>query len=478
VLQWEKLFNHARRKDRARSAAAASEMDHDEVRTEFERDYDRILFSAPVRRLGDKTQVFPLEPNDSIRTRLTHSHEVSNLARSIGVKIAFKSTIVPEHLQPERNVPALLAAIGLAHDLGNAPFGHQGEESIRSWFRSNEEKIFPKSMTELSPAMRNDFLKFDGNPQTFRLLSRLQILNDNFGLNLTYGTLAALTKYTVPSDKADKESANASVRKYGFFQSEAEIIEEVRRETGLSEGVRHPLTFIMEACDDMAYSVLDTEDAVKKGLVSFSDVVSYLKHHGKNDASTERVIRKAESKYGEYRCEDLSPPELNDVSMQMFRVYAIGQMVGDVIKAFEERAPKMLECTYMGELMFDSESAKLCECLKRFALEHAFKHKSVLAVELRGHNVLVGLMDLLWEAITEREDTGDVRSKRKTPFARYAYGRISENYRRIFEAASDRPIRYREAQPLTDMISGTADSYAISLYNELKRHHVRAPTKD
>ncbi len=471
MLQWERLFNAARRKDRAKGTTPPpSDIDRDEVRTEFERDYDRILFSAPVRRLGDKTQVFPLEPNDSIRTRLTHSHEVSNLARSIGVKIAFNSAIVPEDLGPKRNVPALLAAIGLAHDLGNAPFGHQGEESIRSWFRSNEKKVFPEGADELSAAMKNDFLQFDGNPQTFRLLSRLQILNDNFGLNLTYGTLAALTKYTVPSDKANKKSENASARKFGFFQSEADIVEEVRRETGLSEGLRHPLTFIMEACDDMAYSVLDTEDAVKKGLVSFSDVITHLKHHGKDDASINLVIGRSESKYNEYRCEELSPAELNDVSMQMFRVYAIGQMVGDVTNAFEERVPNMLDCTYRGELMFDSASAKLCGCLKQFTLDHAFKHKSVLAVELQGHNVLNGLMDLLWEAITEREEAGHVRSKRKTPFARYAYRRISENYRRIFEAGSDLPIRYREAQLLTDMISGTADSYAISLYNELKKY--------
>lgn len=471
MLAWDKLLNSRRRKDRVKKKQAApADGDTDEVRTEFERDYDRILFSAPVRRLGDKTQVFPLEPNDSIRTRLTHSHEVANLARSIGVKIAFKTTIVPEHLDPKRNIPALLAAIGLAHDLGNAPFGHQGEESIRSWFRSRETIVFGKGPGALSEAMREDFLQFDGNPQTLRLLSRLQVLNDNFGLNLTYGTLGALSKYTVPSNRAKKKAKNASARKPGFFRSEADIVEEVRGETGLSEGTRHPLTFVMEACDDMAYSVLDTEDAVKKGLVSFSDVIAYLKHHGKDDTSLEQVVGKSEKKYGEYRAERLSPAELNDVSMQMFRVYAIGRMAADVTKAFEERIPKMMKGAYVGELMFDSASAKLCECLKRFALEHAFKHRSVLEIELQGHNVLMGLMDLLWKAITDREDSKDAGSKRRTPFARYAYGRISENYRRIFEAPSSLPIRYREAQLLTDMVSGAADSYAMCLYNELKKY--------
>lgn len=469
MLSWEKLLNAARRKDRARQLAVAAEADKDAVRTEFERDYDRILFSAPVRRLGDKTQVFPLEPLDSIRTRLTHSHEVSNLARSIGIKLAYRSDILPRALLPERNAPALLAAIGLAHDLGNSPFGHQGEESVRSWFLHHREKIFPQtSAAPLTLAMQNDFLKFDGNSQTFRLVSRLQILNDNFGLNLAYGTLAALLKYTVSSDKAEKGASNASARKHGFFQSEQTIVREVWQETGLSEGVRHPFTFIMEACDDMAYSVLDTEDAVKKGLVSFSDVMTCLKHGCKGDSSAEQVVGKAESKHAEYRQESLSPPELNDVSMQMFRVYAIAQMVSDITVEFERRVQDMLTGEYTGELMADSACANLCQTLKDFALAHAFRHKSVLATELRGHNVLIGLMDLLWEAITDRVDENDVASKRRTPFARYAYGRISENYRRIFEASSDLPIRYREAQLLTDMISGMTDSYALSLYDELK----------
>lgn len=471
MLAWEKLFNHARRKDRSTDRQVA-DMDKDEVRTEFERDYDRILFSAPVRRLGDKTQVFPLEPNDSIRTRLTHSHEVANLARSIGVKLGFISSIVPDQLLPQRNVPAVLAAIGLAHDLGNSPFGHQGEESIRSWFVANRRRVFSEDAHGLTGAMEKDFLHFDGNAQTFRLLTRLQILNDNFGLNLTYGTLAALLKYTVPSDKANKDSANASARKHGYFQSERKIVDEVWKETGLVEGLRHPLTYIMEACDDMAYSVLDTEDAVKKGLVSFSDVIAHLRHRAGSDAATNEVIRKAQSKYDEYRSEKLSPPELNDVSMQMFRVYAIGRMVGDVTDAFEKRVSNILDESYRGELMFDSASANLCKSLKKFSLEHAFKHKSVLAIELRGHNVLTGLMDFLWNAITDRENPEDVASDRKAPFSRYAYRRISENYRRIFEAPSDLPICYREAQLLTDMVSGMTDSYAISMYEELKAFRV------
>jgi dGTPase len=226
----------------------------------------------------------------------------------------------------------------------------------------------------------------------------------------------------------------------------------------------------MEACDDIAYSVLDTEDAVKKGLVSFSDVVDYLRHEGGDDATIQGVIRRAEEKYKEYRLEPLSPAELNDISMQMLRVYAIGAMVRDLTDAFEQNAAKIMDGSYRSELVAHSRSAKLCSVLKTFGLRHAYKHRSVLKIELNGHNVLTGLMDMLWEAITNREDVNDLGSDRKTPFTRYAYSRISENYRRVFQSEERMPIRYREAQLLTDMVAGMTDSYALSVFEELKAH--------
>ena len=261
-LNWRKLLLSERRKDKHDKSES---IDTGVGREEIERDYDRILFAAPTRRLADKTQVFPMETNDSVRTRLTHSHEVSNLARSIGVRLAFdpqnRGEVFGESadsLKVERKVPALLAAIGLAHDLGNPPFGHQGENTIRQWFASKED------------AFDEDFQKFDGNCQTFRLLTKLQILNDEYGLNLTYATLAGLMKYPVFSD------SQHSFRKFGIFQSERRIAKDVWKETGLSEGIRHPLAYVMEACDDIAYSVIDAEDTIKKGYASFNDLIDYL----------------------------------------------------------------------------------------------------------------------------------------------------------------------------------------------------------
>lgn len=288
-MEWVKLLNDGRRKDKHKNKIK----NNDETRYELERDYDRILFCAPTRRLADKTQVFPLEKNDSVRTRLTHSYEVSNLARSIGTKLAYNNEIdIFDDYKKEygdnlkRNLPALLAAIGLAHDLGNPPFGHKGEKAMSLWFENKYEEIKNKFSKESNNEEGKkylievdkyimDFTKFDGNSQTFRLVTKLQIINDSFGLNLTYATLASLIKY--PRSSYYQGENEKYWDKHGFFYSEADIVDEVWHETGLKENVRHPLTYIMEACDDIAYSVLDAEDTIKKGLASINDLFHFLK---------------------------------------------------------------------------------------------------------------------------------------------------------------------------------------------------------
>lgn len=466
-MDWCSLLNSSRRKDGKETTNEPEKIP--QSRTEIERDYDRILFSTPVRRLADKTQVFPMEINDSVRTRLTHSHEVSNLARSIGTDLVFNHLgilKVNNNIEPIRNIPSMLAAIGLAHDLGNPPFGHQGEKAIGKWFEENST-IF-ENQGGITQAMINDFVHFEGNAQTFRLVTKLQLLNDDFGLNLTYGTLAALLKYTVPSDKTDEN--NSSRKKFGFFQSETKIVEDVWLKSGLCEGTRHPLTYIMEACDDIAYSVLDAEDSVKKQLVSFSDLISHLEHSCAGDPITADIVAKASQKHNEFRESKLSPAELNDVSMQMFRVYAIHAMVVEVKEEFLKNFDFIMEGRFDSDLMGCSRAKILCEELKTFDRANGYNHKSVLSLELKGYNTLKNIMDILWKAIIDREDITKLKKKRKNPLSAYVYSRISENYRRIFEDdKNDLPIRYKEAQLLADMVSGMTDSYAISFYNDLKR---------
>lgn len=463
--RWPSLMNELRRKKDGKPAEAS---DSTETRTEIERDYDRILFSTPVRRLADKTQVFPLDRNDSVRTRLTHSHEVSNLARSLGTTLAFQHGIADTAPSFQRNLPALLAATGLVHDLGNPPFGHQGESAIQSWFLEHKEELLINR--GLSTQQQQDFLKFEGNAQAFRLVTRLQLLNDDFGLDLTYATLAAMMKYPVGSDRTD--ASVAAKKKHGFFSSEQPIAERVFEQTGLKEGIRHPLAYVMEACDDIAYVVLDAEDAVKKGLASFSDLMSFLRHHGNSDAIIKSVIDHSQKKQDEYRKNtELSPYELNDVSMQRFRVFAIGALVREAVTAFLENREIITNGTLTTPLLKISKGEKLRATLKDFGFKHAYVHRSVLKVELTGYNVIRRLMDIFWDAIVNRSDEQNVGSQRLHPFSRFVYGRISENYRRVFEfppgGTENLPIRYRECLLLTDMISGMTDSYAMTLKDEL-----------
>lgn len=467
-LQWEKLLNSHRRKDKHKGKSAPALSSKAEHRTELERDHDRILFSTPVRRMQDKTQVFPLDPNDSVRTRLTHSHEVANMARSFGTSLVYvfgeKLGINPD-LVPERNLPALLEAIGLAHDLGNPPFGHQGEDAIQSWIASKGDAIFEGLDHE---AQRKDFLKFEGNAQAFRLLTRLQIVNDNFGLNMSYAFLAALMKYPSPSNATDKSVL--ARKKFNYFQSEAEIAAEVWQETGLSEGVRHPLTFVMEACDDIAYSVVDVEDAAKKGLVNFDRLVGYLEHAAGNDPCVKRVVDAAKDDHKKFRERALSAAELDDITMQMFRVKAIHAMIVAATEAFVNNIDAIMQGSFQLELMAASEASELWKQLKEFAQNHIYPHRQVLEVELVGHRTIHGLLDIFWEAITSRKDPLKIGSKRASPLHRYVYSRISENYRRVAESPDNTmPIRYRELQLMTDMVSGMTDSFAISMLADLRK---------
>lgn len=430
--------------------------------------------------MADKTQVFPLDRNDSVRNRLTHSHEVSNLARSLGVTLVHNEKIATGVADAMRNIPALLAAVGLVHDLGNPPFGHQGEKAIQSWFADNvqnvacvandEENVNNSSFNRvLSDELYEDFLKFEGNAQTFRLVTRLQLLNDNFGLDLTYATLAAMMKYPVGSCQVSLKN-EVGKKKHGFFESERSIAEQVLAKVGLDVGLRHPLAYVMEACDDIAYVVLDIEDAVKKGLASFSDLVAYLQHHSESDPVVSRVVDLSIVKHTEYRNAELSPAELNDVSMQRFRVYAIGEMVHATTTAFVEYQETFIAGNQTQGLLSLSAAAQLRKLLGSFAKTYAFQHRSVLEVELRGYNTIRGLMDIFWKAISATDPQGGKKLP-EHPYYRYVYTRISENYRRVYSEPAQEvlrlPLRYRQCLLLTDMISGMTDSYAVNLLGEL-----------
>jgi dGTPase len=302
-----------------------------------------------------------------------------------------------------------------------------------------------------------DFSGFDGNAQTFRLLTRLQVLNDQFGLNLTVGTLAALVKYPSIYGSADK----GGFKKFGIFRSEEQIIREVWEHSGLQPGLRHPLAYVLEACDDIAYSVIDAEDTVKKGYASFYDLMDFLETFDRDDTVILRVVKACRDKNTEFKRENLSSRELNDISMQMFRVKAIAEMVGAAVDAFVLNVQDMVSGTVQPgfELIASSRSGQLCRAAKAFDFRHGFQHKDVLRLELEGSNYIKKTMSMLWRGI----ESGNNPSR---PFERYVFGAISENYRRVYMAAES--SSYARCQLLCDAVSGMTESYLIKKHDEFR----------
>lgn len=441
-------------------------------RTPFEHDHDRLLFSTPVRRLADKTQVFPLDRNDAVRTRLTHSHEVANLARSMGMRL-IKEGVELRGLPDARTIPAILGATGLAHDLGNPPFGHQGEAAIGNWFAKSGDDIFNGSGIEghgdVPDRLKPEFLEFEGNAQSIRILTRLQVAVGGFGLDLTAATLAALMKYPVPCDKRSKD--RASTKKYGYFESETELVRWIRTHTGLDESERHPLTWIMEAADDLAYSVLDIEDAIRKGIVSPDDVFAIVKHALPSEYDS--MTNFLEQRFALTRKGGFSIPAAREIMSSYLRTSFIDRLMDEAVGDFKKLKSEIENYTLKRPLMADSS---LLICLKRVAQQHVFVSPQVRRIEADGFNIIGGLMDFYWHAIVRRADRDDLNSRRLDARAAFGIAKISDNYLQCAARGNwpDRdgtnlPMRYRELRLLTDMMAGMTDGYAKSEYENLKR---------
>ena len=258
-----------------------------DLRSEFEKDYHRIIGSSSFRRLQDKTQVFALDKSDFIRTRLTHSLEVSSFAKSLGQNIS--RYILDNGLDPDftartqADICDILSCAGLIHDIGNPPFGHFGEEAIRDWFLRRMKRLVYKGrpiQEVLSPQMLNDFYHFEGNAQALRQVSKLHFIVNEHGMNLTFALLDTIIKYPVSSLEICPGSGDIKTEKMGFFKAEEDLYHRIAEAAG-TEGVRHPLTFILEAADDIAYKTADIEDAYKKGFLSFRELREELLEAGK-----------------------------------------------------------------------------------------------------------------------------------------------------------------------------------------------------
>jgi dGTPase len=444
TMEWYQLLNT----DRFRKTTT-----HDNIRNEFEKDYDRMISFSSVRRLQDKTQVFPLQSNDYTRTRLTHSLEVSALGRSLGKTVATKLGLNHKYID---EIQSLLSVACLVHDLGNPPFGHFGEDSIKEWFRNNNTKFLDK----LTQSEMNDFHNFDGNPQTIRILTKLQFARDHQGANFTFGTLGTLIKY--PNDSSNLSNK----KKFGYFQSEKKIFNSLWESMKVNN--RHPLTYLLEAADDIANSAADVEDAIKKKVISWEFVYEGLKNLGYdlkrlNDGLNEVKMQNENIKEG-------LEVETN-FAVQM-RVWAQGVMIEACVNSFLENYSDIMNGVFKGESLINKSEAKnLYDFLTdTIAVKYIYSNNEVLKLEMLGHRVINSLLDMFVETLLS--SSTDLLGHKK--LSGKLYHLISSNFRHVarFDENGivrelDRLSMYDRVQLAVDFVAGMTDTYALEVYQEL-----------
>ncbi len=454
MMSWEKLLSPARL-GRGDSETRLPE------RSQFQRDFDRIVFSSAFRRLQDKTQVFPLADSDYVRTRLTHSLEAACVGRSLGTNIGMH--IVKKHgladVYPS-DIGDIVAAACLAHDIGNPPFGHSGEDAIRHWFATSP--VAKVLHPQLEPRQWSDFERFEGNAQGFRILTRLQMPDNPGGLQLTCATLGAFAKYPVESHAESPArlardlasgSGLASAKKFSFFASEAELFAEAAERTGLisrsethSWWCRHPLAFIVEAADDICYRLVDFEDGARQGLVSCEEAIeAFLLVIGKDGVRA--------------RAEKIRS---DNERIEFLRAMAVGQAVRQVVEVFVANEEAMLAGEFEAPLIACAPVAKPLQMIIDRSRQTVYSSKRGLEIEAAGFEVIGGLLDLFVEAVEDVARCG----KSASPRAKKLLQLVPEPC--IGHQGVPSPDAYTRLQRMTDFVSGMTDSHAVGLYKKLR----------
>lgn len=472
-MNWEQLLSTKRRREGAGKARRYKGTD---LRSEFEKDYHRIIGSASFRRLQDKTQVFPLDKSDFIRTRLTHSLEVSSFAKSLGQNIGENIIEYKKDLsfnaRMKEDICHILECAGLIHDIGNPPFGHFGEIAIREWFQRNLPALtyHERPLDQvLTPQMREDFYHFEGNAQALRLVSKLHFLVDENGMNLTYALLGTIIKYPVSSLGIDPDSGDIKTKKMGYYLADQEIYEEVAKETG-TNGCRHPLTFILEAADDIAYKTGDIEDAFVKGFISYAQLLRELKdlqvRYDKNKEAAFQAADKLEEYYRRGLEKGVADPEEYAVKNWIVRVQ--GFLIGCATFGFTSNYKEIMAGTYRYDLFHQTFAEKLMELLGDLAYRKVFTSETIYRMEVKEAVILNDLMDQFMKAVIKYDDLSQTLNSIEQRMVYF----ISSNYKNAYhfhaKGRTDVEKLYLRLLLVTDYICGMTDSYAKRLYQELK----------
>ena len=413
------------------------ERKHD--RTDFQRDYDRLIFSSPFRRLQNKTQVFPLPGSIFVHNRLTHSIEVSCVGRSLGVIVARElRKKYPESTADLEEISSIVAAGCLAHDLGNPPFGHSGETAITSYFSEGKGKYLEQQI-EQEGGRWKDFINFEGNANSIRLLIHQFKGRRKGGFALTYSMLASIVKYPF--------SAEAGSGKFGFFDAEEDSFRKIADDLGMIciqqsplMYARHPLVYLVEAADDICYKIMDIEDAHKLGILTTEETISLFM----NFFSEERQAKMR--RIMEF---------VNDTNERIayLRSSVIGLLVDECAKVFLENEEAILKGEGPKALIknitpIPNEAYKTSTSI---SIGRIYKTKDVVDIELAGHRIIGFLLDTFISAIQYPSDN----------YSKLILGRIPEQFE------TDAPTLYQRVLAILDYVSGMTDVYALDLYRKI-----------
>ena len=418
-----------------------------ENRSEFQRDYDRLVFSAPFRRLQNKTQVFPLPGSIFVHNRLTHSLEVSCVGRSLGNDVSKAILARRPELQhtylPE--IGSIVSAACLAHDLGNPPFGHSGERAISTYFSEGKGMDL---RAHLTPEQWEDLTHFEGNANAFRLLTHQFEGRRKGGFVLTYPTLASIVKYPFSSSLAGKKP------KFGFFTTEEEGFRRIAEELGMKKlsdaplrYARHPLVYLVEAADDICYQMMDIEDAHKLKILTSQETQELLLAYF-TDERKEHMLKTLEI--------------VSDVNEQIayLRSSVIGLLISECTEAFLNNEAKILEGEFEGSLIrhISEQPAAAYKHCADVSMRKIYRSRDVLDIELAGFRIISTLLELMIDA---------VRSPEKA-YSQLLINRVSGQYN------IKAPALYEKIQAVLDYISGMTDVYALDLYRKINGNSLPA----
>jgi len=432
-MDWKQLLSGKRL-----GVEAYHERKHE--RTNFQRDYDRLVFSSPFRRLQNKTQVFPLPGSVFVHNRLTHSLEVSCVGRSLGNNVA--AALMQRH--PDADISftetgSIVSAACLAHDMGNPPFGHSGERAITAYFREGSGARLEQSVRD-EGGRWEDFARFEGNANALRLLTHQFIGRRQGGFALTYSTLASIVKYPFASTHATKE-------KFGFFQTEEDTYLRIARELGISTidavhevYARYPLVYLVEAADDICYQIMDIEDAHKLRLLTTGETQELM--FGYFDGERLDGIRKT-MKMVDDRNEQIA----------YLRSCIIGLLVDECTHVFLDNEERILEGAYdrpLIEGVGDRAKQAYAQC-SQVAYNKIYIANEVVDIELAGYHIFSSLIDRLIEAVMNPDRA----------YSKLLLNRIPEQYDIHAETT------YGKIQCILDYISGMTDVYALDLYRKI-----------